>query len=183
MLLPNCINLSISLAFLSSYSLYLIRFSKWPHAIHVFEQEIGKDDLIQHLNETAFKDLEWGYQSDAKILKVCAADTLNHAPFNYKSEADLDMYLRFPTAINMSKRFTFLIQSGFIISLLSSYFYLTYAFQSTQELRMKHVGRNVRWYCLLSIFSLLHLYLMIYWRLYLKQGRICAGDYIGRKSH
>ena len=128
MLLPTWINLLISLAFLTSYAHYLISFSKWPHAIYDFEHELGKDDLIQHLNESAFKDQEWGYQSDAKVLKVCAADSLNHAPFKYKGEADLDIYLRFPTAVNMSKRFTFLIQSGFVLSLLSFYFYLTYAF-------------------------------------------------------
>lgn len=85
--------------------------------------------------------------------------------------------------MNMSVRFTFLLQSGFLISLLWFYFYVTYACQYNHQKRMKNLPRNSKWYSFLSLSSLLHFYLLIYWRLYIKQGQICAGDYDGAISH
>ena len=59
--------------------------------------------------------------------KVCAADSLNHVPYLYSSDQDLELYLRFPTALNMSKRFSFLINSGYLLSIAWVFFYITYA--------------------------------------------------------
>ena len=109
--------------------------------------------------------------------KICAADSLNSIPYPYASKEDLDLYLRFPTAINMTQRFSFLVNSGYVLSILWVFFYLTYALQSSKKNEARNFARNLRWYALLTLLSSLHFYLLVYWRLYLRQGRVCGGDF------
>ena len=142
MLLPTCLNLTVSLLLFSLHSFYVLHFSS--------------------------SSFEWGYQSaDTKLVKVCAADSINTVPFHYKTAKELDFYLMFPTAMDMSSRFTIVIYLGLTINGLLTLFYLYYSLQTSKQ-RMKTMGSNVRYYSFLSLCWFLHLYFLVYWRLWLK---------------
>ena len=132
MLLHSSINLTVSLLFFAFYSLYVLKFSAWPlNQIFRTQVDITVDIGSQH-NHIFVNKYEWGYQSFGTLLKECAADSINFMPYRYETDKDLDIYLRFPTAMNMSKRFTILLYSGFIIFAFRVYFYFTQALQRTE---------------------------------------------------
>ena len=100
---------------------------------------------------------------------ICATDSLSYTPYPYATPEELEAYLRFPTAINVSRRFGVLIWAGMVINFLCLLKIVVWAcFSMCKQVKLRNARCCCEWFFICNIAWWVHFGMMVYHRLLLR---------------